>query len=204
MKYITFTVPCYNSAPYMRRCIDSLLPFRDYVEIIIINDGSTDATPEIADEYALRFPETVKVIHKANGGHGSGVNAGLAHASCKYFKVVDSDDWLDRRSLQKILLRMMHWEKQGKQADMIVCNYVYDHLYENKKKSMSYKNVFKEGKMLTWNDIGIFSPSQYLVMHSLIFRTEILKKSGVTLPEHTFYVDNIFAYRPLPYVESIY
>lgn len=98
MKYITFTVPCYNSAPYMRRCIDSLLPFRDYVEIIIINDGSTDATPEIADEYALRFPETVKVIHKANGGHGSGVNAGLAHASCKYFKVVDSDDWLDRRS----------------------------------------------------------------------------------------------------------
>lgn len=101
MKYITFTVPCYNSAPYMRRCIDSLLPFRDYVEIIIINDGSTDATPEIADEYALRFPETVKVIHKANGGHGSGVNAGLAHASCKYFKVVDSDDWLDRRSSKK-------------------------------------------------------------------------------------------------------
>ena len=87
---------------------------------------------------------------------------------------------------------------------MIVCNYVYDHLYENKTKSMSYKNVFKEGQMLTWNDIGIFSPSQYLVMHSLIFRTDILKKSGVTLPEHTFYVDNIFAYRPLPYVEKIY
>ena len=174
------------------------------MEIIIIDDGSTDATPEIADEYAIRFPETVRVIHKENGGHGSGVNAGLAAARGEYFKVVDSDDWLDARSLQKVLFRIMHWKKENTPADMIVCNYVYDHLHENKKKVISYRNVFKEGQMLGWNDIGIFSPSQYLVMHSLIFRTEVLKKSGVTLPEHTFYVDNIFAYRPLPYVESIY
>lgn len=204
MKYITFAVPCYNSAAYMERCIESLLVFKNYVEIIIIDDGSTDETPEIADKYAFQYPETVRVIHKANGGHGSGVNTGLAQASGRYFKVVDSDDWLDAASLQKVLFHMMHWEKQKKWADMIVCNYVYDHLYENRKKSMSYKNVFKEGQMLTWNDIGIFSPSQYLVMHSLIFRTEVLKKSGVTLPEHTFYVDNIFAYKPLPYVEKIY
>ncbi len=204
MKYITFTVPCYNSADYMRRCIDSLLVFKDETEIIIVDDGSTDATPEIADEYALRFPETVRVIHKENGGHGSGVNAGLAAAEGLYFKVVDSDDWLDYRSLQKVLFRIMNWEREQKPTDMIVCNYVYDHLYENKKKSMAYRNVFKEEQVLGWNDIGMFSPSQYLVMHSLIFRTDILRKSGVTLPEHTFYVDNIFAYRPLPYVESIY
>lgn len=204
MKYITFTVPCYNSANYMRRCIDSLLAFKDEVEIIIVNDGSTDATPAIADEYALRYPETVKVIHKENGGHGSGVNAGLAAAKGEYFKVVDSDDWLDDRSLQKVLFRIMHWKRERTLADMIVCNYIYDHLHEKKKKVISYRNVFKEEQMLGWNNIGIFSPSQYLVMHSLIFRTDVLKKSGVTLPEHTFYVDNIFAYRPLPYVESIY
>ena len=204
MKYITFTVPCYNSASYMERCIDSLLAFKNEVEIIIVDDGSTDRTPEIADQYALLFPETVKVIHKSNGGHGSGINAGLSQATGRYFKVVDSDDWLDTTSLRKVLFRIMHWERQEKWADMIVCNYVYDHLYENRKKSISYKNVFKEERMLTWNDIGIFSPSQYLVMHSLIFRTDILKRSGITLPEHTFYVDNIFAYRPLPYVENIY
>lgn len=204
MKYITFTVPCYNSAAYMRRCIDSLLIYKEEVEVIIVNDGSTDQTADIADEYAQRFPETVRVIHKENGGHGSGVNAGLANASGKYFKVVDSDDWLDARSLQKLLFRIMHWEKENTFADMVVCNYVYDHLYENKQKSISYRNVFKEEKMLGWNDIGAFLPSQYLVMHSLIFRTQVLKKSGVTLPEHTFYVDNIFAYRPLPYVKSIY
>lgn len=204
MKYITFTVPCYNSADYMRRCIDSLLAFKDEVEIIIVNDGSTDATPAIADEYALRYPETVKAIHKENGGHGSGINAGLAAAKGEYFKVVDSDDWLDYRSLQKVLFRIMHWEREKTLADMIVCNYIYDHLHEKKKKVISYRNVFKEEQMLGWNDIGIFSPSQYLVMHSLIFRTDVLRKSGVTLPEHTFYVDNIFAYRPLPYVEGIY
>lgn len=204
MKYITFTVPCYNSAAYMTRCIDSLLAFKEESEIIIVDDGSTDATADIADEYALRFPETIRVIHKENGGHGSGVNAGLQNAAGKYFKVVDSDDWLDYRSLQKLLFRIMQWEKQKTIVDMVVCNYVYDHLYENKRKSMSYGNVFKEEKILTWNEIGSFSPSQYLVMHSLIFRTEVLRKSGVTLPEHTFYVDNIFAYRPLPYVKSIY
>lgn len=204
MKYITFTVPCYNSAAYMRRCIDSLLVFKDEVEVIIVNDGSVDRTGDIADDYALRFPETVRVIHKKNGGHGSGVNAGLAAALGKYFKVVDSDDWLDIHSLQKLLFRIMHWESENTFADMIVCNYVYDHLFENKQKCISYRNVFRDEKMLGWNDIGTFSPSQYLVMHSLIFRTEVLRRSGVTLPEHTFYVDNIFAYRPLPYVKSIY
>lgn len=204
MKYITFTVPCYNSAAYMRRCIDSLLTYKDEVEIIIVNDGSTDETPVIADEYAFRFPKTVKVIHKENGGHGSAVNAGLANSCGKYFKVVDSDDWLDAPSLQKILLHIMQWEKSGISADMIVSNYVYDHLYENRQKSMGYKNVFKEETFTDWNEINAFLPSQYLVMHALIFRTEILRKSKVILPEHTFYVDNIFAYMPLPYVESIY
>lgn len=204
MKYITFTVPCYNSAAYMEKCIDSLLICPDEVEIILVDDGSTDATPEIADAYALRFPQTVRVIHKENGGHGSGVNAGVKHASGKYFKVVDSDDWLDSASLQKVLLRLMQWEREGIDADMLVCNYVYDHPYENRQKSMGYRNVFKQDAFMNWNETGVFHPSQYLVMHALIFRTDILRKCGVVLPEHTFYVDNIFAYKPLPFVESIY
>ena len=132
MKYITFTVPCYNSQDYMRRCIDSLLVYQNEVEIIIVDDGSTDDTPQIADAYAKQFPGTVRVIHKENGGHGSGVNAGLAAAKGEYFKVVDSDDWLDARSLQKVLFRIMHWNREQTPADMIVCNYVYDHLHENK------------------------------------------------------------------------
>lgn len=200
MKDITFVVPCYNSQEYMKRCIDSLLPCGVDGEIIIINDGSTDSTGEIADEYATLFPEIVKVVHKANGGHGSGVNAGLALAKGRYFKVVDSDDWLDAKALERLLQSLRVWQDK---VDLLVCNYVYDHLYENRQKSVGFGNIFPEEKICGWQDMQRFKASQYLVMHALIFRTAVLRKSRVELPEHTFYVDNLFAYKPLPYVKNI-
>ena len=175
MKHLTITVPCFNSEDYLERCVDSLVVGGENVEIIIVNDGSTDRTGEIAERYARQFPDIVTVVHKENGGHGSGVNTGLALASGMYFKVVDSDD----------------------------CNYTYNHLDEGTEKTIHYKNVFPVGKVCTWDQIGMFRPSQYLVMHALVYRTDILRKSGVVLPEHTFYVDNLFAYCPLPCVESI-
>lgn len=203
MKTITFTIPCYNSAAYMKRCIDSLLPCKESAEIIIVNDGSTDETGEIADSYATLYPDVVRVIHKVNGGHGSAVNAGMDAATGTYFKVVDSDDWLDREALRILMEEIKQWESRGEKIDLFVCNYVYDHLYEDKQHSMGYKNVFLQGQVCGWNQIKNFLPSQYLVMHALIYRTAILRESGVRLPEHTFYVDNIFAYQPLPYVEKI-
>lgn len=203
MRDITFTVPCYNSQDYMERCIDTLLSGDERVEIIIVDDGSTDGTGEIADNYARNYPEIVRVVHQENGGHGAGVNVGLALATGKYFKVVDSDDWLDEEELQKLLKRIEEWEKNDTTVDLIVCNYIYDHFYENRTKRMGYKNVFQENKICGWNEIGHFRPSQYLVMHSLFFRTQVLRKSGVKLPKHTFYVDNIFANQPLPYVRSL-
>ena len=210
MKYITFAVPCYNSESYMRRCVDSLLSGGRNVEIILINDGSTDRTAEIADEYQLKYPDIVRAVHKENGGHGSGVNKGLELAQGIYYKVVDSDDWLDKDAYLKLLRRIKDFCINGRKApecdmpDLFVCNYVYDHLDEGTSRVMDYRNIFPEEKMCTWKDIGRFKPSQYLIMHSLMFRAEVLRKSGVKLPEHTFYVDNLFSYQPLPYVESIY
>ncbi|MBS5397756.1 MAG: glycosyltransferase family 2 protein [Lachnospiraceae bacterium] len=210
MKYITFAVPCYNSESYMRRCVDSLLSGGRDVEIILINDGSTDRTAEIADEYQLKYPDIVRAVHKENGGHGSGVNKGLELAQGIYYKVVDSDDWLDKDAYLKLLRRIKDFCINGRKApecdmpDLFVCNYVYDHLDEGTSRVMDYRNIFPEEKMCTWKDIGRFKPSQYLIMHSLMFRAEVLRKSGVKLPEHTFYVDNLFSYQPLPYVESIY
>lgn len=191
MKIITFTVPCYNSADYMARCVDSLLTCGDDAQIIIVDDGSTDATGTIADAYAEAHPDIVEVIHKENGGHGSGVNAGLAHASGRYFKVVDSDDWLDTECLARLMKTLNDWEKEEHEVDLVLCNYVYDHLYENRTKAMRYKNVFDENKVCTWNDIKHFNPSQYLIMHALIYRTEILRECGIKLPKHTFFVDNL-------------
>lgn len=207
MKYITFAVPCYNSESYMRRCVDSLLAGGRDVEIILVNDGSTDRTAEIADEYQMKYPDIVRTVHKENGGHGSGVNKGLELAQGIYYKVVDSDDWLDKDAYLKLLKRIkeffMDTGSVRGMPDLFVCNYVYDHLDEGTCRVMDYRNVFPNEKMCTWNDIGRFKPSQYLIMHSLMFRTTVLRRSGVKLPEHTFYVDNLFSYQPLPHVESI-
>ena len=204
MKYITFVVPCYNSQDYLVRCVDTLMPDNDEVEIIIVNDGSTDKTAEIADSYKEKYPNTVRVVHKENGGHGSALNEGLKLAKGQYFKVVDSDDWLDTDNLKILLAKLKEWNEQNTRVDLVVCNYVYDHLYENTAKSMPFRNVFKKDKIMGWNDIGNFAPSQYIIMHATMFRTDVLRESGVVLPKHTFYVDNIFTHQPLSYTNTIY
>ncbi len=101
MKLITFTVPCYNSAAYMSHCVETLLPAGEEAEIILVDDGSKDDTGRIADEFAEKYPDIVRVIHQENGGHGEGVNQGIRNARGVYFKVVDSDDWLDTDALAR-------------------------------------------------------------------------------------------------------
>src|SRR5699024_1708793 len=103
MKMITFTVPCYNSVGYMSKCIDSLLKGGDEIEILIIDGGSKDDTGVIADRYEREYPGICRAIHQENGGHGEGINQGLAHATGKFFKVVDSDDWVNEKALVRVL-----------------------------------------------------------------------------------------------------
>ena len=124
-KLLTVTVPCYNSQDYMKNCIDSLLPGADRVEIIIINDGSTDKTGEIADAYAAQYPDTVKVVHQENGGHGEGINQGIKHATGKYFKVVDSDDKMSEDFID-FLDALEACDAEGG-VDLMVTNYYYVH-----------------------------------------------------------------------------
>ena len=96
MKLLSFAIPCYNSAAYMEKCIKSCLAGGDDVEIIIVDDGSTkDDTLKIAKEYEAKYPNIVKAVHQENGGHGEAVNTGLKHATGRFFKVVDSDDWVN-------------------------------------------------------------------------------------------------------------
>ena len=203
MKLITFAVPSYNSEAYMRRCIDSLLPGGEDVEIIIVNDGSKDHTGEIAAEYEEKYPTICKAVQKENGGHGSGVNKGLELATGLYYKVVDSDDWYDAEEYLRVLEIIRKNVADGKVIDLYVSNYIYDHLDEGTSTTIRYTNIFPVEKICTWNDIHPFTTSQNLLMHTLIYRTELLRAVGLKLPEHTFYVDNLFAYIPLPYVETL-
>ena len=101
---ITFTIPCYNSADYLDACVESLIPAGDDIEIILVNDGSTkDNTSEKIHEWERRLPGIVKAIDQPNKGHGGAVNTGLAAATGVYFKVVDSDDWLDADALPVLM-----------------------------------------------------------------------------------------------------
>lgn len=205
MKLLSIAIPCYNSEGYMRHCIETLLPGGDEVEIIIVDDGSTkDQTAEIADEYAAKYPGIVKAVHQENGGHGEAVNTGLRNAMGLYFKVVDSDDWVDAESYQKVLAKLSELVREGNTVDMMICNYVYEKQGAKHKKTVRYTTAFPQDKVFTWNDVKHFHLGQYILMHSVIYRTQMLQSCGMELPKHTFYVDNIFVYYPLPYVKTLY
>lgn len=205
MKLLTFAVPCYNSAAYMRNCIDSLLPGGDEVEILIVDDGSAkDETPQIADEYEARYPGICRAVHQENGGHGEAVNAGLRNALGLYFKVVDSDDWVNGDAYQRALAALREFAAMESGPDMLVTNFVYEKQGARRKKVMNYRSAIPREEITGWSGVKMFILGQYILMHSVIYRTGLLRECGLELPKHTFYVDNIFVYQPLPYVKSMY
>lgn len=204
MKILSIAVPCYNSQDYMRNCIDSLLVGGEEIEILIVNDGSVDDTAKIADEYQEKYPSIVKAIHKPNGGHGSGVNAGIKNATGKYFKVVDSDDWVDEDAYKKILSTLREFVDKDCNVDLLVSNYVYEKVGAKHKTVINYRGILPENRVLTWDETGHFKKGHYILMHAAIYRTELLRDCKLELPEHTFYVDNLYVYVPLPYVERLY
>lgn len=204
MKYISFAIPCYNSESYMEHAIESILKGGEDVEIIIVNDGSMDGTSEIAKQYERKYPTIVKAIDKENGGHGDAVNTGLKHATGLYFKVVDSDDWVDEGALEKILSVLHELVEKQTLIDMLVSNYVYEKVGAKHKKVIHYRNVMPQDRIITWKEMGHFRLAQYILMHSVIYRTELLKMCKLELPKHTFYVDNIYVYYPLPHVKTFY
>ena len=203
-KLITYVIPCYNSAGYMDKCIQSIIACGSSdIEILIVDDGSNkDNTFEKAKKWELKYPQIIRALHQENGGHGAAVMKGLAHATGQYFKVVDSDDWLDNIANCKALSTLRSFKQNP--LDLLVVNYVYEHVADGKQEYMRYSHVLPKNKVFSWDDIGHFKASQYILMHSIIYRTDMLRKSGLDLPRHTFYVDNIFAYVPLPQCRRLF
>jgi len=204
MKLLSIAVPCYNSEGYMENCVNSLLEGGEDVEIIVVNDGSKDTTPEIADRLAREHPGIVKAVHQENGGHGEAVNAGLRCATGLYFKVVDSDDWVDAQAYHKILDTLRELLGGPTTLDMLISNFVYEKQGAKRKKVMSYKSALPVGEMFTWDEVKNLRKGQYILMHSVIYRTQLLRECGLELPKHTFYVDNLFVFQPLPSVKTLY
>ena len=200
-KLLSIAIPSYNSEAYMEKCIKTLLPGGERVEILVVNDGSKDGTAAIADNYAAKYPTIVKAIHQPNGGHGEAVNAGLRNATGKFFKVVDSDDWVDKEAYKKILEVLEVYQDD---IEMMISNFVYEKQGAKQKKVMRYTRYLPVNRVFTWEDMKPFPIGKYLLMHSVIYKTQMLRECGLELPKHTFYVDNIFVFHPLPFVKHIY
>lgn len=204
MKLLTVTIPCYNSAEYMSKAIESVLTGGEDVEILIVDDGSQkDETPRIADDYAAKYPTIIRAIHKENGGHGDAVMTGVKNATGKYFKVVDSDDWLDAEAFHNVLSKLRSVDASGEEVDLLLSNYVYDKVGAKHKYVVRYNHALPQNVIFGWQDTRHFRVGQYIQMHSIIYRTQLLIDCGLELPKHTFYVDELYAYVPLTHVEKL-
>ena len=204
MKLLSVATPCYNSQAYMEHCIETLLTGGGDVEILIVDDGSKDDTAAIADRLAAEHPDIIRAIHQENKGHGGAVTTGLRNATGLYFKVVDSDDWVDTDALRVILDRLREFAKTEKPVDLVISNYIYDKADVGQRRAIRYAHALPENRVLTWNDVGRFRKWENLLMHSMIYRTEVLRRSSLQLPEHTFYVDNLYCSVPLAKVKTLY
>ena len=127
-KLLSIAIPCYNSQEYMEKAITSILDEKEDIEILLVDDGSKDNTGIIGDSYASRYPGTIISLHQENGGHGEAVNTGIRYASGKYFKVLDSDDWFDKKAFKKVIEQLKALEENKQEVDMMVVNLSLIHI----------------------------------------------------------------------------
>lgn len=184
---LTVAVPCYNVENYLDRCLTSFSDerFNNRLEVLIINDGSTDATQNIAEKYVDEYPHIFSLINKENGGHGSAVNTGIAHATGKYFRIVDGDDWVHTENMIQLLDIL-----EDSSADLVVDEKREVHMVTGDTEFFPLPEALPKGKMISFKKIShrdqLFP---YIMMHTLSVKTKLLKKCGIRLREHIFYVD---------------
>ena len=201
-KLLTITIPVYNTEEYLPKCLDSLIidEYMDLLEVLIVIDGSPDNSLAIAQNYAQKYPETFIVVNKENGGHSSAINKGLELATGKYFKLLDSDDWFDKKSF-KIFLEKL--EKLD--VDLLLTNYTREFVFENRRELCSIKSLpHNKSYNIEQIDESFLSDDSLLEMHRTTFKTSFFKDLEIILPEKVFYTDTILAIVPLLLVKNIY
>ncbi len=196
-KIITFSVAAYNVENYLEKLMTSLLNSEtaEFIEVLVVNDGSTDKTAEIAEKYVKNFPDTVRLINKQNGGHGSTINRGIEEASGKYFKAIDGDDWVDSSALAKLIVGL-----KTTSADMIVTNY-RKCFSDGREEDVTFSGL-ADGREYEFDEAA--AKAGRMSYHSVIFKTDILKRHHIRLDEKCFYVDTEYILFPVPYLNSVF
>lgn len=193
-KLLTVVVAAYNCSATLNRIFEHLTACErlDKLEVVIVNDGSKDDTSAVAHRYADQYPTWVRVVDKANGGHGSALSAGFRVAQGRYCRPLDGDDWLDEHGLDALLDRLDQCD-----ADMIVSDVETKNLDADDSVIKSWE-LPAEGSFT----VADLVPLQYLPgYHAIIFATKILKEIP-ELDHHCFYVDNEYNVYPLSTVKK--
>ncbi len=200
MKILSIVIPTYNVEKYLRRCLNSLVydeSILEEVELLIVNDGSKDKSLEIAQEYEKKYPDSIKVIDKENGGHGSTINAGLKIAEGKYFRVIDSDDWVNIDEFSNYVKELKKCN-----ADIVLTDYNKELLYSGEIQTFSYNGLeYNKEYDLEKFDYDLLKDS-YFYMATSTIKTEKLRKAKLQLDEKTFYVDMEFILLPFLEIDS--
>lgn len=196
-KTLTVSIAAYNMEAYLRQTLDSLIDERviDELEVFVVNDGSTDRTPEIAEEYATEYPGSIFAVHKENGGYGTTVNYSIAHATGKYFKLLDGDDWLNTEELVKLVAVL-----RGLDDDVVYTSVqaaYADGTFRYVNGIGNPGETSKTGKVVRLEDIKTFPG-----IHGTFYKTEILRKAGLNLPAHRLYTDTFYNDIPPAFCEN--
>lgn len=201
-KVLSIVVPTYNVEKYLDRCLISLLndeSILDDLEILVVNDGSKDNSVEVARKYEKKYPNTVIVIDKENGGHGSTINVGMEKATGKYFRVLDSDDWVNVDDFPKYVKYLKKAEE-----DMVLTNYRKEFVFNGGSELFTYEDFLEYNKKYDFDKLDMESlGASYFYLATITFKTEVLKKANFRLDEKTFYVDMEYITFPIPFVNSL-
>lgn len=198
-KLLTIVVPTYNVEKYIKNCLDSFIDLSVLrsLEILIVDDGSTDSTASLAHTYEQKYPYSFKVLSKENGGHGSTINYAIPRATGKYFKVVDGDDWLDKSLLPQFVQLLKHTHSDVISNDF---NLVDDRTKKVTKRRKAVSNSYHYNREWGFAE-AVMDP--LITIHSMTIRTDVLQKNDIRVDEHCFYEDQEYILYPIPYCTSI-
>ena len=193
-KVLSVSVAAYNVQDYIRQCLDSFLGegITERVEVLVTDDGSGDSTPEIVAEYAEKYPGSFVLIRQENAGPGSTVNSGIRHATGKYFRMVDGDDWVNTADMSAYLDFL-----ESHDADMVLTHYCrVDHVSGRREPARLEAPVWDE--VIPFEDV---CGDLDLAMHNITYRTALLQENGFRV-DNSFYTDAEYVAFPVPWVKS--
>ena len=197
-KVLTVIVPAYNMEQYLRYCLDSLVEggLREGLEVLVINDGSQDATSAIAHEYETAYPSIFKVVDKKNGNYGSCVKAGLAVARGKYVKILDADDSFEAAHFPRFLSFLSKVD-----ADLVLSPFAVVDAGRNVRKVIRYP--FKEGELLSFDQVCRSEDFKQMQMHAVTYRRDMLLAMDYRQTEGISYTDQEWIFLPMTEVRSM-